>query len=159
LCQQHGRALADEVKRLMGGPFQPIEPRFTARRAVLEVPHLEPPPQGDAPVAVKSLEIAVWAFGDDLAMVFLPDEVVVDYALRMKREMDGDRLWINAYCNDVSAYIVSQRLIDEGGYEVRGSLSSRISNGQPEQVQPPMEDRIIEHVRTLLPESYRSSTR
>ncbi len=50
-------------------------------------------------------------------MVFLSDEVVVDYALRMKREMDGSRLWINAYTNDVSSYIASKRVLKEGGYE------------------------------------------
>lgn len=30
-------------------------------------------------------------------MVFLPGEVVVDYALRLKRELDRNRLWVNAY--------------------------------------------------------------
>ena len=38
-------------------------------------------------------------------MVFLPGEVVVDYALRLKRELDGARLWVTAYSNDVPCYI------------------------------------------------------
>src|SRR6185295_14756734 len=36
--------------------------------------------------------ITTWNFGDDLALVFLPGEVVVDYALRLKRELDSPRL-------------------------------------------------------------------
>ena len=89
-------------------------------------------------------------------MVFLSDEVVVDYALRMKREFDGSRLWINAYSNDVSHYVASNRLMKEGGYEVNNSLSALVSYGRPERVEPPLEDRIVAHVRGLAPASFRS---
>ena len=41
-----------------------------------------------------------WTFGDSLAMVFLPGEVVVDYSLRLKSELDAPRLWVTAYAND-----------------------------------------------------------
>jgi hypothetical protein len=103
---------------------------------------------------VKNYQVVTWAFGDDLAMVFLSDEVVVDYALRMKREFDGSRLWISAYSHDVSNYVVSKRLIQEGGYEVNNSFSAVVSYGHPERVQPPIEDRIVDHVRALLPASF-----
>jgi hypothetical protein len=181
LCGQHGRALADEVKRLLEGPMQPIEPKLTARLAPLEIPFEELPPKekleelakgshaakrllerlerGEEAPASKSYQIATWVFGDDLAMVFLSDEVVVDYALRLKRELDGSRLWITAYTNDVSTYIVSQRLIEEGGYEVRNSLSAAISYGRPDQLQPAMEDRIVNRVRDLLPEEFQSEAK
>ena len=43
--------------------------------------------------------IQSWSFGDSLAMAFLPGEVVVDYSLRLKKELDGQRLWMNAYAN------------------------------------------------------------
>jgi hypothetical protein len=86
-------------------------------------------------------------------MVFMSDEVVVDYALRLKREMDGSRLWITAYTNDVNRYIVSQRILEEGGYEARNSLSNLISYGEPKRVQPPVEDRIIQRIGELLPEA------
>ncbi|NQT14762.1 MAG: neutral/alkaline non-lysosomal ceramidase N-terminal domain-containing protein [Planctomycetes bacterium] len=181
LCEQHGRALADEVKRLLEGPLEPIEPKLTARLEPLDVPYAKLPPieelkelakksypaerllkrieQGDEPPTTKSYLVATWVFGDDLAMVFLSDEVVVDYALRMKRELDGNRLWITAYTNDVSTYVASKRLLGEGGYEVRNSLSSRISYGQPDQVEPAMEDRIVDRVRALLPEGFRSPSK
>ena len=178
LCRRHGRALADEVKRLLAAPFKPIEPKLAARMVPLEIPYDQPPPmeelrqiakksypaehllkhleRGEKPPAKKSYLVATWVFGSDLAMVFLSDEVVVDYALRMKRELDGSRLWINAYSNDVSTYVISKRLLQEGGYEVNNSLSATVSYGHPERVQPAMEDRIIGHVRGLLPEGFRS---
>jgi hypothetical protein len=180
LCEKHGRALADEVKRLLvEGPWKPIEPKLVARRAPLEIPYEEPPPKakleefaakshvgkslwkrlqrGEKPPESRTFQVATWVFGDDLAMVFLSDEVVVDYALRMKRELDGNRLWISAYTNDVSTYIVSERLIEEGGYEVRNSLTNAITYGQPDQLEPPMEDRIVNRVRELLPEGFCSN--
>src|SRR5262249_12462782 len=66
--------------------------------------------------------IQAWTFGDSLAMVFLPGEVVVDYSLRLKREFDHLRLWINAYADDVPAYIPSERVLKEGGYEGGGAM-------------------------------------
>jgi hypothetical protein len=148
---------------------------------MLEIPYDPPPPmeelrqlakksfpaerllrrleRGEKPPAKKSYQIAVWAFGNDLAMVFLADEVVVDYALRMKREMDGRRLWINAYSNDVSNYVASRRLIKEGGYEVNNSDSAAVTYGRPERLQPAMEDRIVDTVRGLVPESFRSAAK
>jgi len=177
LCRQHGRALADEVKRLLEGPLTPVEPKLTARMTTIEVPYGDPPPveeiekRADRSYALQEMierlkqgeqlppmkyDVATWVFGDDLAMIFLTGEVVVDYALRMKREMDGRRLWITAYTHDVPCYIVSKRLIGEGGYEVRNSLSTRATYGHPAEVTPPMEDRIIETVRTLLPADFRS---
>src|SRR5690606_20687519 len=37
--------------------------------------------------------IQTWTIGDDLAMVFLPGEVVVDYSLALKKMFDPARLW------------------------------------------------------------------
>lgn len=176
LCEQHGRALADEVNRLLEGEFKTVGPTLVARSRPLEVAYQEPPSleelgeragrswaldslkgqleRGEKPPTSRTLQIATWVFGDDLAMVFLSDEIVVDYALRMKREMGGGRLWINAYTNDVSCYVASERVLKEGGYEARNSLSSKISYGVPESVQPSIEDRILERVRSLLPAEF-----
>jgi hypothetical protein len=51
-------------------------------------------------------------------------EVVVDYSLRLKKELGPDKLWVNAYSNDVPCYIASRRVIGEGGYEVDYSMYS-----------------------------------
>ena len=66
--------------------------------------------------------VQTWAFGDSLAMVHLPGEVVVDYSLRLKKELDGRRLWVTAYANDAPCYIPSERVLKEGGYEGGGAM-------------------------------------
>jgi neutral ceramidase len=59
------------------------------------------------------------AFGRDLTLVALSGEVVVDYDLRLQREVGGEStpLWVAAYANDVIGYIPSVRVLKEGGYE------------------------------------------
>ena len=61
--------------------------------------------------------MSVWKFSNDLAMVFLAGEVVGDYSVRLKRELDWSRLWLNAWANDMPGYIPSRRILREGGYE------------------------------------------
>ena len=177
LCEKHGGALAAEVARLLReATWRPVGPALVARQTVLRIPYGEQPPREAAEQAEnrsrpaaelanprktggkpkwETFQITTWTFGDTLAMVFFSDEVVVDYAGRLKRELDGSRLWISAYANDVSRYIVSKRLLSEGGYEVRNSLSSRLTYGRPDQLDPAMEDRIVRAVKSLLPESFK----
>ena len=86
------------------------------------------------------------AFGDSLTMVFLPGEVVVDYSLRLKKELDNLRVWINAYANDVPCYIPSKRIWREGGYE--GGLAM-IYFDRPTRFAENVEDLIIAAVRKM----------
>ena len=95
--------------------------------------------------------IQVWTFADDLAMVFLAGEVVADYGLRLKRELDASRLWVNAYTNDVSFYVASRRMIPEGGYEVDRSM---VYYGQPAPFAPQTEDAIVRAVLDLVPRAF-----
>ena len=177
LCDRHGRALADEVTRLLAGSWHPLPTSLSAKRKLLEIPWQLPDNMDAARQAAKqswaieflishldeekqlpeprTFEINTWVFGNDLAMVFFTDEMVVDYVLRLKQEFDARRLWVGAYTNDVSSYIVSPRIIQEGGYEARNSLSSMITLAQPESLDPPMMERILEAVHEMLPETYR----
>lgn len=161
LCEQHGQALAAEVSRLLEeAKWHPVPGVVRAAHKILELSPLDVKRErGQRTEGALAFEITTWTFGDALAMVFLSDEVVVDYALRLKREFDNDRLWISAYTNDVSGYIVSRRLIGEGGYEVRSSLSAKLTSGKPDRLVPPMEDRIVGAVRTLLPDEFRRTGR
>jgi len=63
--------------------------------------------------------VHAFALGDRLTFVGLSGEVVVDYAVRLKRELGGEGrdLWIAAYADDVIGYIPSIRVLKEGGYE------------------------------------------
>ncbi|HVX64296.1 MAG TPA: PVC-type heme-binding CxxCH protein [Pirellulales bacterium] len=98
--------------------------------------------------------VETWTFGDDLAMVFLPGEVVVDYALRLKRELDRSRLWVNAYCNDDPCYIPSERVLKEGGYE---GASAMTYYDLPAPFRPGLEDKIIAAVHEQLPATFKKS--
>jgi hypothetical protein len=84
-------------------------------------------------------------------MVFLPGEVVVDYALRLKREFDGSRLWVSAYSNDVPCYIPSRRVLEEGGYE---GATAMVYYDRPTKFAADVEERIINAVRELMPRAF-----
>ena len=62
-------------------------------------------------------------FGQQLVLVALAGETVVDYSLRLKRELRGRAaVWVSGYNNDVFGYVPSRRLLAEGGYEPRRSM-------------------------------------
>ncbi len=83
--------------------------------------------------------VQVWSLGD-LTWIFLGGEVVVDYSLRIKRNLGSSRTWVSAYCNDVMAYIPSRRILDEGGYEGGGAM---LYYGLPASWSPAVEEAII----------------
>jgi putative membrane-bound dehydrogenase-like protein len=67
--------------------------------------------------------IHLWTFGKDLAWVFLGGEVVVDYQIRLERELSQfSQVWVAAYTDDVFGYVASERVKREGGYEVDSSM-------------------------------------
>ncbi|MDP6859405.1 MAG: hypothetical protein QF426_06250, partial [Verrucomicrobiales bacterium] len=91
--------------------------------------------------------IQSWKFGDQLAMVFLAGEVVVDYSVRLNRELDWKRLWISAWSNDMPGYIPSKRVLKEGGYEAE---FSQVYYGLPGPYLPEVEDTVVSAVTDLL---------
>ena len=90
--------------------------------------------------------VQVLEFGGDLTLVTLGGEVVIDYALRLKRELGAGPVWVAGYSNDVMAYIPSGRVLREGGYEGGGAM--RYSN-LPAPWKADVEDRIIARVKEL----------
>ena len=89
--------------------------------------------------------VQAWRLGG-LSWVALGGEVVVDYALRLRREA-GDNVWVFGYSNDVMAYIPSERVLKEGRYE---GDTSMVPYGQPGPWAPGLEDRIVAKSRELL---------
>ena len=179
LAQQHGEELATAVNRVIGRQTKPIQGSLECRTRTVRLPFDTIPSretwetkakQTDyegyyAKVNLAKLErgetlpttleylIQAWNFGDDLAVVFLPGEVVVDYALRLKRELDAGRLWVNAYANDVPCYIPSERILKEGGYEGAGAM---VFYDKPTRLAPGVENLIVETVHGLLPKEFRA---
>ncbi len=143
LAENYGRQLAVAVAQVLDGPLAGIEPDlFTVYREI-DLPFANVPSREDlerdrqsadkyiASRAKHLLEeigsgrplgktypypVQTWQLGRVVRLVWLGGEVVVDYSLRLKREL-GDRNWISGYSNDVMAYIPSRRVLGEGGYE------------------------------------------
>lgn len=99
-----------------------------------------------------SYPIQVWDFGKDLVMIFLAGEVVVDYSLRLKKELGADRVWVNSYANDMPSYIPSLRILNEGGYEAESSM---IGYEKPSRFTEDIEEKIMEAIYSILPEAYK----
>ncbi len=171
--EQHAVTIADEVDRVLATAMRPIRsvPQSTLRYVDLPLAPLptraewESRAKRDDPAGFQARDvlrrldrgerlattvpypIQTWAFGPDLAMVFLGGEVVADYGLRLKRELDAGRLWVNGYSNDVAFYVASKRMIAEGGYEVDRSM---VFYGQLAPLGEGTEDLIIGTVREAL---------
>lgn len=90
--------------------------------------------------------VQVLEFGNGLTMVTLGGEVVIDFALRLKRELGDRPVWVAGYSNDVMAYIPSERVLKEGGYEGMGAM--RFTN-LPGPWRPGIENQIVSTVYEL----------
>jgi hypothetical protein len=132
LTQQHGRALANAVEVAMSLPQRPVGGPLRAAygTVTLAYANLSRPPH-DYPVQVIR-------FGDDLTLIALGSEVVVDYSLRLKRELAGPTpVWVAGYSNDYNGYIPSLRVLKEGGYEAQAGWAEDV------------EERIVAKVHEL----------
>ena len=172
-AQRHGRSLADAVEAALLPQARPI--RGPLRAAFQEVSlAFAPAPSRDELVrmkekgsqyekrhAAKLLEeldkngrirpdyaypVQVVQFGDELILVALAGEVVVDYSLRLKRELAGPAVWVAGYSNDVFGYVPSARVLKEGGYEASGAVLYSSLSGP---FAPSVEERIAGKVHEL----------
>jgi hypothetical protein len=85
--------------------------------------------------------VQTWQLGDQI-LVVMGGEVVVDYVFRF-RKMFGNDLMVMGYANDVMAYIPSERILQEGGYE--GKTSMWVYGHRGNWV-PGIEDKIVNEV-------------
>ena len=176
--ERNAETVAAEVDRLLATSSRPIRSLPEGRFRYIDLPLAASPDRTEWEVRAKrddpsgfqardilrrldngervpttaAYPVQTWTFGSDLAMIFLGGEVVADYGLRLKRELDASRLWVNAYSNDVAFYVASRRLIPEGGYEVSGSM---VFYGQPAPLGEGTEDLIVRTVHELLPSTFR----
>lgn len=97
--------------------------------------------------------IQTWSFGDKMMMIHMGGEVVVDYSVRLNKELDTNRLWINAYANDVACYIASRRVIKEGGYEANASM---YWYNMPSPLSEEVEELIVNTVHEMIPATFKN---
>ncbi len=173
-AEQHGKALAAAVDEALAGKQTPIQGKLSVKFDRVDLPLVAPPTADELRERLKSSNVyqqrlakrllermdrgesipasypypvQVVRFGDDLTLVALAGEVVVDYALRLRKEFPGQRLWIAGYSNEVFAYIPSERVLAEGGYEAGDSA---VYFGLHGPFRPGVEDRIIGLVKRLM---------
>ncbi len=178
LCEKYGRALADAVEAVLAGTMTAVRGDSAGRYAEIALPFDKLPGKEKWAADLLSKQFAVrrraeryskvlreggriddhyrhypvqvWRLGGQVTWVALGGEVVVDYSLRLKRELRGDRaVWVAAYANDVMAYVASKRVLAEGGYEADSSM---IYYGQPTKWAPEVEEKIVGKAHELVKE-------
>lgn len=141
-----GKSLAAEVGRVAAGSLEPIRGPLQIKFREVGLPLKPAPPPAELKKMTGSMAhnarrmlaalergrplpthhahpLAVWQFGEDLTFIGLSGEVVSAYVRLLKRALDGDRLWIAGYSNEVDGYVPDATIVAEGGYEARGLVA------------------------------------
>jgi neutral ceramidase len=172
LAVQHGNALAAEVRRVLSGKLHPVRPPIRAALQTVELNFahhtreaFEEELQDANPWKVRRAKAMLKAYDErrpvrsvtypvqavrfhkDLTLLALGGEVVVDYALRAKREFLNETLVVAGFSNDVMCYIPSARVLREGGYE---AVDSMIYYGQPGPFTEEVEETVFRTVRQVM---------
>ncbi len=173
LAKEYGRSLAGSVEAVLGGVMGAVEEGLDLRYAEIPLALDKLPTRDELVMDTKSTNkhiaqratvllrqidqgqplnqtypypVQIWRLGPGLTWVTLGGEVVVDYSLRIKKELGAGRTWVAAYTNDVMAYIPSLRVLKEGGYEGGGAM---IYYGLPTIWGPDVEETILKGVHNL----------
>jgi neutral ceramidase len=169
LARHYGRSLAVAVDSvLLTSKMSEVDSQLQTSYAEIDVEFAALPSRDDLELATKSTNrheqsraqmlleqidagqplsptypypIGVWKLGE-VGLVFLGGEVVVDYSLRLKQEINRP-LWVAGYANDVMAYIPSRRVLGEGGYE---GATAMVYYGLPTSWSPTIENAIVTEV-------------
>jgi len=171
LARQYGRELAFAVDEVLADTMKPLDPtlatRYTETELQLEAApdraHFEEVRAKAAPYMsnaaadqLRELDAGrplrssypycaqLWRIGNQ-TLVALGGEVVVDYAITIKR-MLGRETFVFGFSNDLMSYIPSLRVLREGGYE---GAASQLEYGMPAQWREDIESRVLDAVRGL----------
>lgn len=166
VARNYGKQLADAVNAVLAKPMTPAAAEWAGTYHEIALPLAEVPTRealvaqsmdknkyvaSRAKMLLKKLEaggeipaaypypVQAWRLGKELTLVTLGGEVVVDFALRLKKEI-APPLWVMGYANDVMAYIPSARVLKEGGYEGAGAM---VYYGLPSAWGPRVEELIV----------------
>jgi hypothetical protein len=175
LAIQHGKELADAVDAIVKKPLTELKGAVRCKYVEISIPlDTLPDPSkwkadalskttavrnranqmlklletGKIPQDYPHYPIQTVQFSGELTWILLGGEVVIDYNLRLKKELNlKTPIWFTGYANDVMAYIPSARVLKEGGYEAD---SSQIYYGMPTKWSEKIEDTIITKVKELV---------
>lgn len=172
LAEKHGLSLATEVSRVLGGSMKTVAGPVRSAWQTTELafaPHtraqFEEESKGTnwykqrraesmlkaydkgTPVTTIPYPVQAFRFGKGVTLVGLGGEVVVDYALRVKKEFPSEDTIVAGYTNDVMSYIVSRRVLKEGGYE---PVDSQIYYGNPGPYSEDIEETVMAAVKRAM---------
>jgi hypothetical protein len=149
LAQQYGRELAAAVERVLSEDMKKLEASISTAYDEIDLTFAAPPSKDeltkianeqkglDQKWALNQLDqlnknghlrisypypLESWKLGDQTLMA-LGGELVVQYALELKK-FYGPDIFVMGYANDDMAYIPSEIILKEGGYE--GESSQRV---------------------------------
>ncbi len=174
LAKKYGHMLAVSVDDVVNQKMKKVEPTLATRFTEIDLAFDKLPPveQFEAEAKGKNFHkrmrainilkevkvlghvptsrpypVQVWNLGNDINWITLGGEVVVDYAIRLKKELGKEKTWVAGYSNDGLAYIPSERVLKEGGYEGAGAM---VYYQQPTKWKAGLEDQIVDAVHKLV---------
>jgi hypothetical protein len=146
LAHQYGRTLAAAVDRVLNEEMRKLEPALVTAYSEIDLQFAGPPPtrqdllnqisdtsktpdylkltaktligrldRGEIFDTVYPYPCQVWKLGNQ-AIMALGGELVTEYSLELKK-LFGPDIFVLGYTNDVMAYIPSETILKEGGYE------------------------------------------
>jgi neutral ceramidase len=171
LAQQYGRTLAAAVERVLSEEMKQLSPVLATAYSEIDLKLADPMREEElVKIAAKSTgyqkrwaedlihsmekgetiissypyPVQVWKLGEQ-PVISMGGELVVEYAIEFKKEF-GQDIFVMGYCNDVMAYIPSEKILREGGYE---GASSQIAFGLPAAWKENIESAIVGEVERL----------
>jgi neutral ceramidase len=171
LARQYGLELAAAVERVLQEDMKELEPVILTAYSEVNLAFSDPPGREEltklkdegtgymqrwavsqlARLAEKKsfpadypYPVQIWRLGNQPIMI-MGGEVVVEYSIELKK-LFGYEIFVMGYANDVMAYIPSETVIQEGGYE---GASAQMVYGMPAKWKPGLQDRIINEFRKL----------
>lgn len=175
LAQQYGQDLAAAVDRVLGEDMKQLSPHLTTAYSEVELPLNTPPTKkellkkeaessgyekrwathllnkinkGESLRTSYPYPVEAWKLGDQ-TVIILGGEVVVEYAIELKR-IFGQNIFVLGYSNDVMSYIPTAKILQEGGYE---GATSQMVYGLPNTWKSNIEAIILQQVLKVAKEA------
>lgn len=171
LAQQYGRELAAAVERVLSENMKALDPHLTTAYTEVNL-GFEAPPSKDTLIKIANetdgyrkkwaedqlrilrdngslmssypYPLEIWKLGDQVLMA-LGGELVVGYSIGLKK-LFGPDIFVLGYVNDDMAYIPTEKMLEEGGYE---GESSQMVYGLPAKWRTDIESTIYDEMKKL----------
>ncbi len=171
LARQYGKELAAAVERVLSEDMRELDPSLSVAYSEVDLKFSKPPSREElikieqegqgyqkswASNQLKVLKergslitsypypLQVWMVGGQPIMTF-GGELVIGYSIELKK-IYGPEIFIIGYANDDMAYIPSETILQEGGYE---GESSMMVYGLPAKWETGIEASIINEIKKL----------